>query len=289
MVVAAGHPGVFVTLASRGVGAVGPLSDVWGPVVALFAVVTVLGNPLVLFAGLSVLYWRVPPVADDPRRATAALVALGLGAAALTFALKGLFALPRPPGAAEPGYGFPSGHALGATVVYGGAALLFDRLDRRHAVAAAVVALVALSRLVLGVHYLVDVVAGVVVGAAVLVAVVACDLRRPGRAFALAAALGVLALALAASPEQVVESTSVTGGAVGGGLAWRAGGDTAGAVPLGPAAAALVGGLGLWALPEQLGAPLPVVAAASAAAVALVVGLPRLVVAAGIPGPEESG
>ncbi|MFB6302406.1 MAG: phosphatase PAP2 family protein [Haloferacaceae archaeon] len=269
---------VSVPFAARGVGAVGALSGLPAPVVALFAAVTVLGNPLVLFVALSLLYWRPPPVAAEPRRAIAAVVALGLAAAALTFALKGLFALPRPPGSPESGYGFPSGHALGSTVVYGGAALLFDRFDRRYAVAAAVVVLVALSRLVLGVHYLVDVVAGVAVGAAVLAAVVAFDLRRPARAFGVAAALGGLALAFAASPEQAVDAAAVAGGTVGGGLAWLTGGDETGPVPFPAVAAALVVGMSLWALPARLGAPLPVVAVTSGVAVALVVGLPRLVV-----------
>ncbi|MFB6280465.1 MAG: phosphatase PAP2 family protein [Haloferacaceae archaeon] len=278
-------------LATRGVGVTGVLSGLPAPVVALFAAVTLLGNPLVLFAGLVVLYWRAPPVAPEPRRAAAALVALGLAAAALTLALKAAFALPRPPGAAESGFGFPSGHALGATVVYGGAALLLDRPDRRgrRYAAAAVVASVALSRLVLGVHYLADVVAGVAVGGAVLGAVVAFDLRRPGRAFALAAALGVLALALVRTPEGAADAAAVAGGTIGGGLAWRAAADEVGPVPLPAAAAGLLAGLGLWALPRVLGAPLPAVGAASAAGVALAIGLPRLVRAAAERGAGRSG
>lgn len=267
-----------VPLPARGVGATGALSGLPDPVVALFAAVTLLGNPFVLFAGIALLHWRSPPLAAEPRRATAALIALGLAAAALTFALKGLFALPRPPGAAEPGYGFPSGHALGSTVVYGGAALLFDRLDRRYAVAVAVVVAVSLSRLVLGVHYLVDVVAGVAVGLALLGAVAALGPRRPDRSFGLAVVLGALALALVRTPEGLADAAAVVGGTVGGGLGWWTGGDGTGSVPFPAAVTGLGVGAGLWALPAALGAPVAVVAVASAAAVALVVGLPGVVV-----------
>jgi membrane-associated phospholipid phosphatase len=70
-------------------------------------------------------------------------------------------------------YSFPSGHAAGATVFYGVlAAYLISkvRLWRWRALiaasAVALVALVALSRLYLGVHYLSDVVAGIAEGIA---------------------------------------------------------------------------------------------------------------------------
>lgn len=238
----AGSPCVFgpVPLAARGVGVVEALSGLPAPVAASFALVTFLGDPMVLFVAIAVLHWRAPRIATDPQRATAVLVALGLGALALTVGLKGLFALSRPPGAAASGYGFPSGHALGATVVYGGAVLLFDRLDRRHAVAAAVVALVSLSRLVLGIHYLVDVVAGVAVGVAALGAVVALTLRRPARAFLAAAALVLAALAVVGTAAATADAAAALGGAVGGGLAWRVGGGDGGPVSVPVAAGALV-------------------------------------------------
>jgi undecaprenyl-diphosphatase len=70
-----------------------------------------------------------------------------------------------------PTYSFPSGHALAATVFYGVlACYLWTRVRgmARHAALAAgaalMVALVAFSRLYLGVHYLTDVLAGVVEG-----------------------------------------------------------------------------------------------------------------------------
>jgi membrane-associated phospholipid phosphatase len=69
--------------------------------------------------------------------------------------------------------GFPSGHATMSTLVYGGLALV----HRRHvpsegtvaaALAALVVLAVSLSRVVLGVHYLGDVLVGLLVGAVAL-------------------------------------------------------------------------------------------------------------------------
>ncbi|WP_231188252.1 phosphatase PAP2 family protein [Haladaptatus sp. DYF46] len=64
------------------------------------------------------------------------------------------------------GSGFPSGHALGTTIVWGGLALVLDRrTDRlRVGVAGIVVGLVSLSRLVLGVHYFINVLVGIVLG-----------------------------------------------------------------------------------------------------------------------------
>lgn len=90
-------------------------------------------------------------------------------------------------------YAFPSGHALAATVTYGSLALVLGVAagPRRRAVvvaiAVAVIALVAASRVVLGAHYLFDVVAGIAVGIAWLAALLLLFQRlRPGRRFVLA-------------------------------------------------------------------------------------------------------
>ncbi|MFB6079685.1 MAG: hypothetical protein ABEJ81_01605 [Haloferacaceae archaeon] len=120
-------------------------------------------------------------------------------------------------------------------------------------------------------------VAGAAVGALCLGAVVAVDLRRPARAFGLAAAFALPALRLAGPPGPTVETAAVTGGTVGGGLAWLAGGGDGGTVSVPVAAVGVAVAAGLWAGPAALGAPLAVVAVAAAGAVALVVGLPWLV------------
>ncbi len=76
-------------------------------------------------------------------------------------------------------FAFPSGHALAATATFGALALalatrLPARRDRRLLVAAAVglVLVVAASRVLLGAHYLLDVLAGIAAGIAILSALV---------------------------------------------------------------------------------------------------------------------
>jgi membrane-associated phospholipid phosphatase len=72
-------------------------------------------------------------------------------------------------------YAFPSGHAFGATATYGALALLLasETGSRRQRVlvlgaAGLLIVLVGASRVSLGVHYLLDVVAGIVAGVALL-------------------------------------------------------------------------------------------------------------------------
>lgn len=100
-----------------------------------------------------------------------ASVSIG-GGMLLNVALKLLFQRARPV-FAEPlllleSYSFPSGHALGSTVLYGTIAVLLsaDARWRRPAFFAALsmVFLVALSRVYLGAHYLSDVTAGIALG-----------------------------------------------------------------------------------------------------------------------------
>ena len=86
-------------------------------------------------------------------------------------------------------YAFPSGHAFGAMTTWGALALVAwgltsDRRRRAFAVttAAVVVAVVAASRVILGAHYTLDVLAGISGGVAVLAALLLAlgpvDLRR---------------------------------------------------------------------------------------------------------------
>ena len=85
--------------------------------------------------------------------------------------LKGQFERTRPPFVDWPDFSFPSGHAWGSAVVYGMLALVVLRVWHgsrwRWVIAAGLwffIALVALSRPILGVHYPSDVVAGVSLG-----------------------------------------------------------------------------------------------------------------------------
>ncbi|WP_128477093.1 phosphatase PAP2 family protein [Halorussus pelagicus] len=185
----------------------------------LFALLTQLGDAWFLFTAVAFLYWF-----GNRRRGAFALSAI-LGALALTLALKGLFALPRPPtelhvGHAS-GYGFPSGHAIGATVLWGLLALVFERGTHRwRAIAAGtVVAVVATSRLVIGVHYVADVVIGIAVGLVYLGALLYVADWNPTRGFVVAAGLSLAALI---TNGITPDSAAMLAGIVGAGATWWA-------------------------------------------------------------------
>ena len=250
---------------TRGFGEIEFVAGLPDAVAVAAALLTGLGDVWFVFVFLGVLYWAgsaLPgPVALSRRRAVTA-VALALGGLAVTTTLKELFRLPRPPGAADPagatlvpetllplyaqigaadGFGFPSGHAVAAIVVYGGLALLVG--TRRGYVAGATLCVtIPLSRVVLGVHYLVDVVAGVVVGAALLAVVYRLGGRgqAPGRAmfFALLAALAGAAVSYSA------DTMLALGGALGARIAWGVVGEAVvreSTTPLGGAVSTAVG------------------------------------------------
>jgi membrane-associated phospholipid phosphatase len=249
-----------------------PYPSVAAPLAALgdlapaFALLTQLGDYwfyAVVLGGGYLLGERTPLLGRGlDRNAFAWLLGLTVGAVALVLAAKSLFAVPRPPGAGRPvavetvpgflrevyhwaataaGYGFPSGHALGTTVVWGGMAWIYDgeSRPRRLAIAAGVVAGVSLSRLVLGVHYPIDVVAGVAIGLCYLAAALAVA-RTPERVFAVA---GGLALAAVAVVGLTVEAALLVGFALGGGLAWQTLGERGGTARA-PARSVVAVGLG---------------------------------------------
>lgn len=186
--------------------------------IPLFVAITYLGDPQLLI-GLVVVGYLL-----GERRTWVYLLAVALGGMALTVALKWTFALPRPPVAlhATPvdGYGFPSGHAVAATVVWGSLArtLTVSTQRRRYAFAGVLVGLIALSRVVLGVHYAEDVLVGVAVGLAYLAAIGVLAPEDPDRAFPLAA---VVALLAAVASRGSVDGMTLLGAAVGAGATWR--------------------------------------------------------------------
>jgi undecaprenyl-diphosphatase len=141
------------------------------------AVLTAITN----LGGRAVLFWLITVSAATMliRRNTQLavfLVVTGLGALALDPVIKLLVGRIRPmvptPVATAPGYSFPSGHTLNATVFYGVMLLVFlpiipPRL-RKLAIGLviALVLAVGLSRVALGVHYPSDVVGGWLLGVA---------------------------------------------------------------------------------------------------------------------------
>ncbi|WP_440007119.1 phosphatase PAP2 family protein [Halomicrococcus sp. SG-WS-1] len=195
-----------------------------------FSVLTQLGDAWFFFVVLAVLYWF-----GDRRRRWGFVIGATVGALALTLTLKGVFARPRPDEALRfahaSGYGFPSGHAIGSTVVWGLLALSIERARHRIrvAVATVVVALVGFSRLAIGVHFAVDVVVGLVVGLVYLAFVVEVVDWRPLPMFAVAsvvAASAVVVTSLGGDPGTVaapsIDSVAAFGGAVGALAAWHA-------------------------------------------------------------------
>ncbi|MDJ1431338.1 phosphatase PAP2 family protein [Halostagnicola sp. A-GB9-2] len=181
---------------SRGIGELEPIQELvpeWLAVVV--ALLTQLGDIWFLAFVLAAFYWF-----DAPRRDNIATVAgAWLAGMGMYKGLKEIFGFPRPneplldpellPKLIQPlyeatamatGYGFPSGHAVNTTIVYFGLAyvLTVSTARRRFASAAAIVTTVCFTRLALGVHYLVDVVVGVAVGLALLLAARALINRR---------------------------------------------------------------------------------------------------------------
>lgn len=191
-----------------------------GSAVEAFVPVTHLGDPLFFVVLAAVVYW----VGDHERGShLVGALLLGLG---LTVALKEALALPRPPAelhlVAVEGHGLPSGHAAGAVVVYGALAALYDVGPRRprYAAAALLAGLVAASRVVLGVHYVGDVLAGVAVGAVALAVVLRFrEHSRSPPAFYAAAAVAALAGAV---PSRLAYDAALLlfGGAVGALAYW---------------------------------------------------------------------
>ncbi|MBP1988008.1 phosphatase PAP2 family protein [Halolamina salifodinae] len=245
-------------------------------VVLVFALLTQLADAWFVFAGLTLLYLLADErLASEPRRTGGLLVALGVCTIAATVTFKTAFGLHRPVGAgsATPpvwlpalldrvfvdfatgdGFGFPSGHATSSSIVYGGLALYLDRLwDQRRRIlgAVAVTATVALSRLVLGVHHLPDVLAGIATGLAVLLAVRWVAGRDPERAFLAAGTLGAISVVATLvfapeHPEELLKAAIALGAGLGAAVAWhRTGGD----LPPVPVRIAVPAGVvlgGLW-------------------------------------------
>ncbi|TWT14236.1 phosphatase PAP2 family protein [Streptococcus sp. sy010] len=142
-----------------------------------FQNITVLGNPpvqlaLTIFPAL--VFWLKKWRAEAYYLLTSASLA---GLAIVVF--KSVYQRPRPSIphlVSASGYSFPSGHALGIMAILGVILIVcYQRLNQRSGlrlivslVLTSLIVLVALSRVYLGVHYPIDILAGLLVGYAIL-------------------------------------------------------------------------------------------------------------------------
>ena len=196
--------------------------EILEPIVPVFEVVTHLGDGAFLLVLAVLIYWFG---AEDARQDRAFVLAVGTAALALSAGLKGIFQIPRPDVAFAPlyypGYTFPSAHAMGAAAFYGALAITMTRGRRsmRFAIAGLLIVAISLSRVVMGVHYLGD----VVVGSALGLALVGLGSRYrkdngfdPGPMFVIAAIIAVGGALLGS----VVFLSLTIGAAVGGAIGW---------------------------------------------------------------------
>lgn len=207
----------------------------------LVAFLSHLGSVWFVAPAVVLAYWYV-----DPHR-FASWIGIVLGCYAVMIGLKGFFETPRPgvdpavaveslplpvavvyaPAVEIGTSSFPSGHAMAAVVVWTMLALEVEVGTRRQRVATALAAigLVSLSRIVVGVHFPIDVVVGVLVGLGYVAAMLAIRNRTRARGrraattavFATSVALASLALAT----DGRADTATLLGGSVGAALAWR--------------------------------------------------------------------
>jgi membrane-associated phospholipid phosphatase len=156
-----------------------------------FAQITRLGSAPVL--GVIGLSTAVALVLMRQWTLLAAWITAVIGVGVINSTLKAFFQRVRPeldnPWTTEPGWSFPSGHAMGSVVVYGFLAymlvLMVKRSSQRFVIVASFAAItiaIGFSRLYLGVHYFSDVLAGYVVAFSWLaVCVTAYEIARQGQ------------------------------------------------------------------------------------------------------------
>lgn len=227
----------------HGIGEAAVVESLPDAVYLLFALLTQLGDVWFYVLALTLAYALGETIDEEAlaRERVAVVIAVALGAIAVSTGLKETFAHPRPPGAGmareiawlpalfvplfaelatAEGFSLPSGHATGSAAVYGAAALLcrYGRDRVRYLLAGVAVLLIATSRVAIGVHYVGDVLLGIVAGGAYLAVVYWATDRgeRVKRAFTLA----VLVAAVGAALHFSFETTAALGGALGGRIGW---------------------------------------------------------------------
>lgn len=203
----------------------------------VFAVVTQLSDAWTLVIVLALAYW----FAESER--VAPIFGLVFGGLALVVVIKPILAIPRPPTHAmippeaadqsmrsmyawaiqAGGYTFPSGHTVGATLTWGALIGAVEIGTRRGRIAAAatLISISALSRIAIGVHYLTDVVGGIVFGL-VLLFVWKVALERVNRPVELSLGAGLVCALLPVIFSAGGSEPFLAVGALGGALlAWH--------------------------------------------------------------------
>ncbi|MFC3477541.1 phosphatase PAP2 family protein [Halobacterium litoreum] len=270
-------------MTGRGVGVTDAIAgSVPDALVPALVALTFLGSTWFITTVGPALYLFGPRRSWLSRRNGARLLAVSIGALALVVLTKGAFAEPRPPETvmliAEDGNGFPSGHATGAAAFYGAVAALLGvgSRARRALAAGGFVVFVAFTRLALGVHYLVDVVAGTALGLAFVGVALALTRRRVAYGFALAVALAVAAVGLLGPTEDAVAALGGTVGALAGWLVVDSRNALDAPVRTAPALAAVAVLGGSAALTLKMEAAAPVIVGAHALAGVAFVALPAV-------------
>lgn len=194
-----------------------------GSFVRFLEVGTVLGDGAVLFGLAALLYWLAP---EKNREERVLILALAVSTLALSSGLKGILQVPRPLGylafAPEtyPGWSTPSAHAMGATAVYGGFAFLKNKRLQllRYVGAGMLIFFIATSRVVIGVHYVGDVLLGVILGG--LLVFLAAQIKRNRTTFAMFGIAFLISIGayLLGSEEYI---TLAVGSSLGGMISWK--------------------------------------------------------------------
>lgn len=212
--------------------------------VILLGVLTQLGDSWFLFLLASTFYIASTTLSPITLTRTegAYLIAVVLTYIGLITLVKHILFLPRPTGATIPpaiettypfvaaittsittatGPGFPSGHALGSTMVYGTIALLTTAGTRtnRLLLGSGLIVLIGFTRIALGLHYLSDVLGGIILGVLVLLLLLWASNHgsNPRPIFITASVIGGLGVLVSSSPESI----AALGGGMGGWISWN--------------------------------------------------------------------
>lgn len=196
--------------------------------VPVFEVLGLPGDLIVVVLVLGLAYltsvWHRRHATDSPlcSSTVATTIAIVFGGLALVVLLEAIVGAGRPPAdwhAIDPSpHGFPSGHTMAATVLWGTIALRHWPASRPYRIASVglVVGLVALSRLVLGVHYLPDVLAAIGIGTLYLVVMDRSTTNQPPIAFGIALVIALAALLVSGFGSRAILAFLGTAGAAAG-------------------------------------------------------------------------